>query len=97
MEIYQSCRSVNTIVWLHCLNLNKIFGEKARYPAETFTDSDYADNLVLYSHMPYHNDTIIKMQEDFFNKYVPLTLLQVFEKGYSRFACERKLETEQKL
>ena len=23
---------------------------------------------VLYSHMPYHNDTIIKTQEDFFNK-----------------------------
>ena len=31
------------------------------------------------------------------NIYVPLTLLQGFEKGYSRFACERELETEQKL
>ena len=30
--------------------------------------------------MQYHNDTIIKTQEDFFNKYVPLTLLQGFEK-----------------
>ena len=30
-------------------------------------------------------------------KYLPLTLLQGFEKGYSRFACERVLETEQKL
>ena len=30
-----------------------------------------------------------------FKKYVPLTLLQGFEKGYSRFACERELETEQ--
>ena len=30
-------------------------------------------------------------------KYLPLTLLQGFEKGYSRFACERELETEQKL
>ena len=29
--------------------------------------------------------------------YVPLALLQGFEKGYSRFACERELETEQKL
>ena len=39
-----------------------------------------------------------RTQEDFFNKiYVPLTLLQGFEKGYSRFACERELETEQKL
>ena len=27
--------------------------------------------------------------------YLPLTLLQGFEKGYSRFACERELETEQ--
>ena len=27
-------------------------------------------------------------------KYVPLTLFQGFEKGYSRFACERELETE---
>ena len=31
--------------------------------------------LLLYSHMQYHNDTIIETQEDFFNKYVPLTLL----------------------
>ena len=30
-------------------------------------------------------------------KYLPLTLLQGFEKSYSRFACERELETEQKL
>ena len=28
-------------------------------------------------------------------KYLPLTLLQGFEKGYSRFACERELEIEQ--
>ena len=34
------------------------------------------------------------MQEDFFNKNLPLTLLQGFEKGYSRFACERELEIE---
>ena len=27
-------------------------------------------------------------------KYLPLTLLQGFEKGYSRFACERELEIE---
>ena len=37
------------------------------------------------------------MQEDFFNNILPLTLLQGFEKGYSKFACERELETEQKL
>ena len=28
-------------------------------------------------------------------KYLPLTLLQGFEKGYSKFVCERELETEQ--
>ena len=38
-----------------------------------------------------HNDTINKQtSEDFFNKYVPLTL-------FVTFACERELETEQKL
>ena len=48
--------------------------------------------------MQHHNDTIIKQtNEDFFNKYVPLTLLYGLEKGYSRFACERELETEYKL
>ena len=30
-------------------------------------------------------------------KYVSLTLLKGFEKGYSRFYCEKKLETEQRL
>ena len=38
--------------------------------------------------------TIIKTQEDFFNNILTLTLLQGFEKGYSRFACERELENE---
>ena len=37
------------------------------------------------------------MQEYFFNNILPLTLLQGFEKDYSKFACERELETEQKL
>ena len=35
---------------------------------------------MLYSHMQYHNDTKIKTQEDFFNKYVPLTLFVTFER-----------------
>ena len=48
---------------------------------------------VLYSHTPYHNDTIIKTQDDFFINICT----SPFEKGYSRFACERELETEQKL
>ena len=52
--------------------------------------------LLLYCHLQYHNDTINKQTpEDFFRKiFVPLTLLQGFEKGYSRFACERESETE---
>ena len=36
-----------------------------------------------------------KRRKTSLTKYVPLTLLQGFEKGYSRFACERELETEQ--
>ena len=36
-------------------------------------------------------DAMTKTQEDFLEKYLPLTLLQMFEKSYSRFACERKL------
>ena len=35
---------------------------------------------MLYGHLQHHNDIIIITQEDFFNKYVPLTLLQGFEK-----------------
>ena len=50
------------------------------------------------SYLQNHNDTIIKTQEDFFiNIFVPLTLFVRVRKGYSRFACERELETEQKL
>ena len=54
---------------------------------------------MLYSHVPYHNDTIIKdaRRKTSLTKYLPLTLLQGFEKGYTRFVCERELETEQKL
>ena len=39
-------------------------------------------------------DAMIKMQKDFLEKYLPLTLLQGFEKGYSMFACVRELETK---
>ena len=46
-----------------------------------------------------HNNTMKKKRRAkiLYKKYLPLTLLQVFEKGYSWFACERELETEQKL
>ena len=50
---------------------------------------------VLYCHMQYHNDTIIKQtQEDFFNKIFTSHFIARVRKGYSRFACERELGTE---
>ena len=37
-------------------------------------------------------------QEDFYNKiFTSRFICQGSKKGYSRFACERELETEQKL
>ena len=48
--------------------------------------------------MQHHNDTINKpTQEDFFNKIFTSHFIARVRKGYSRFACERELETEQKL
>ena len=47
--------------------------------------------------MQYHNDTTIKTQEDFFKQNMYLSLYCKVRKGYSRFYCERELETEQKL
>ena len=44
--------------------------------------------------MPYHNDTIIKTQEDFFTIICTSHFIVRFEKGYSTFACERELVTE---
>ena len=52
---------------------------------------------LLHSHMPYHNDTIIKTQEDFFINICTSHFICKVWKGYSRFVCERELETEQKL
>ena len=51
---------------------------------------------VLYRHLHHHNDTIIKTDagRPLLKKKLPLPLLQGFEKGYWRFACERELETE---
>ena len=43
-----------------------------------------------------HNDKD-RRRKTSLTKYLPLTLLQGFEKGYSRFTCERELENEQKL
>ena len=51
--------------------------------------------VVLYSHVPYHNDTINKQtQEDFFRKICTSRFIVRVRKGYSRFACERELETK---
>ena len=68
---------------------------------------------MLYSHVPYHNDTIITTQwqrqtheertqewrthEDFFRKIFTSHFIARVRKGCSRFACERVLETEHKL
>ena len=38
-----------------------------------------------------------RTQEDFFNKICISHFIARVRKGYSRFACERELETEQKL
>ena len=52
--------------------------------------------------MQQHNDTTIKTQEGrdrktSLTKYIPLTLLQGFERVVQGLACERVLETEHKL
>ena len=38
-----------------------------------------------------------RLRKTSLSKYLPLTLFVRVRKGYSRFACERELETEQKL
>ncbi len=68
------------------------------------------DELVLYCHLHVHasqrhnnyDAVTIKMQEGRRKKtslttYLPLTLLQGFERVVQGFACERVLETEHKL
>ena len=54
---------------------------------------------VLYSHVPYHNDTIIKTHAGrlLYKNICTSHFIARVRKGYSRFACERVLETEQKL
>ena len=56
--------------------------------------------LMLYAYLQHHNDTIIKTdtmiktQEDFFIKIFTSHFIARVEKGYSRFAYVRELETE---
>ena len=47
---------------------------------------------MLYCHLQHHKDTIIKTQEDFFNKIFISHFIARVQKG---LACERELETEQ--
>ena len=60
---------------------------------------------MLYCHLLIHAEIYIYMLNTYrrndkrrrktsFTKYLPLILLQGFEKGYSRFACEREREIE---
>ena len=50
----------------------------------------------MHIYMQKHNDTMKTTSNTvLLEKYVPLTLLKGFEKGYSRFYCESELETEQ--
>ena len=59
--------------------------------------------LLLYSHdqlykhicMQNHNDTTIKTSDTVLYKNILLTFFERVRKGYSRFYCERELETEQ--
>ena len=59
--------------------------------------SIHSEKHVLYSHVPYHNDTIIKTQEDFFIKIFTSHFIARIRKGCVGFYCERELEIEQKL
>ena len=90
-------------IWVFvCLNYwtpLRLFAENNSYsPAMDW----FVTLLLLYSHVPYHNDAInklthsmIKTQEDFFNKIFTSHFILRVRKGYSRFACERELESEQ--
>ena len=64
--------------------------------------------ILLYSHVPYHNDSITKtdawrkeagrkMQEDFLRKIFTSHFIARIRKGCWRFACERMLEIKHKL
>ena len=47
--------------------------------------------ILLYCHLQHHNDTIIKMQEDFFNKIFTSHFIARVRKGCVGFYCEREL------
>ena len=60
--------------------------------------------ILLYTHLPYDNDSIIKQtqgqrrkKEDFFTNIFTSHFIARVRKGCSRFACEKVLETKHKL
>ena len=57
----------------------------------------YHPKLLLYSHMPYHNDTIIKTQEDFFMNICTSHFIVRVRKGLLKVCVWEGAETEQKL
>ena len=88
----------------------RVWDHRLNYDTHSFTTKIRMTNccIVIYIIIQHHNDTTSKtdawtkdagrkMQEDFFNNILPLTLFVRFRKGCSRFACERVLETEHKL
>ena len=70
------------------------------------TKGIFNETYLLYSHLLIHPEIYIyiywihtdamnnRRRKTSLTKYLPLTLLQGFEKGYSTFACERELEIE---
>ena len=69
---------------------------KKRYLMRTKSLRSTKEHL-LYCHLQHHNDTIITTQEDFFINICTSHFIVRVRKGYSKFAGERELETEQKL
>ena len=70
-------------IYAFCSFLNISFNNNNNV---VLSSADSCRNTHIYTHLPYHNDSIIetdarrKRQEDFFNNIFPLTLLQGFER-----------------
>ena len=52
------------------------------------------NHIMLYCHLQHHNDTIVKTQEDFFINICTSHFIVRVQKCYSKFECERELETD---
>ena len=63
-------------------NVIFLFWASSRFVIGKSTVEEFDINLLLlYSHMPYQNDTIIEMQEDFFNKIFTSHFIARVRKG----------------